>query len=111
MTFLYNIIISPIEIIIDYVFTLFSCQFFHLGPLVCLYAISLVVNFLSLPVYRYAEKLQKDTSAKIKKLENGEKRIKKAFKGNERFMMPSRVLQTKQLSAFRKAEEFNGDNY
>lgn len=87
MTFLYNIIISPIEIIIDYVFTLFSCQFFHLGPLVCLYAISLVVNFLSLPVYRYAEKLQKDTSAKIKKLENGEKRIKKAFKGNERFMM------------------------
>ena len=77
MTFLYNIIISPIEIIIDYVFTLFSCQFFHLGPLVCLYAICLVVNFLSLPVYRYAEKLQKDTSSKIKNL----KTVKKDKKG------------------------------
>ena len=50
-------------------------------------AMSLVVNFLLLPLYFRADKLEKEQNDKKKKMEPWVNRIKKNFKGDERIMM------------------------
>lgn len=50
---------------------------------------SLVVNFVILPIYMKAEKWQEDERALRKSFEDKEKMIKRTFKGQERFAMIS----------------------
>lgn len=85
--FLYNLIFKPIEIIIDFAYV-FSRHIFPLiGALGNVFFVSIIVNLIALPLYNKAEKLQKIEKDKVTLLKPGVDHIKKAFKGNERFMM------------------------
>lgn len=86
---LYNIIIAPIETIVDWVFNFFTVKFSRFGIIGAVCGVSLAINFLALPLYNIADTLQEKERKISKKLEPRVKRIKKAFKGNERFMMLS----------------------
>lgn len=87
--FLYNLIIAPIEMIVDWVFTFFYTKLHMLGAIGAIYGVSIVINFLALPLYNIADALQEKERVISKKLEYRVKRIKKAFKGDEQFMMLS----------------------
>lgn len=85
--FLYNLIFKPIEIIIDFAYVFSENMFPLLGAFGNVFFVSIVVNLIALPLYNKAESLQKverDKSALLKPMVD---KIKKAFKGNERFMM------------------------
>lgn len=84
---LYNLIITPIETIVGWTFFFFKNKFDVLGPAGAIIGVSLVINFLALPLYNIADALQ-DKERKVQKsLEYRVKRIKKGFKGDEQFMM------------------------
>lgn len=73
--------------IVDYVFTFFAINFNIAGIAVAIFGVSLVINFLALPLYNIAERLQEKEQKNAKKMEVQIKRIKSTFKGDERFMM------------------------
>lgn len=86
---LYNIIIAPLETIIEAVFCfeLERIRIFGVGGAIV--AVSLAVGFLTLPIYNVADAIQKrerDTQAHLARWVN---HIRKNFKGDERFMMLS----------------------
>ena len=95
-TVLYNIIISPIEMIFEMIFGITYGVVFSYGTDIVI--LSLVVNFLVLPLYRQADILQKDAVDKEKKLEKWKKHINKHFKSDERYMI---------LSAYYKEAEYS----
>ena len=84
---LYNLIISPIEMIVNWVFTFFTIKFSNFGIIGAIFGVSLVINFLALPLYNIADSLQEKERKISKSLEYRVNRIKKAFKGYDRFMM------------------------
>ncbi len=95
---LYNLIITPIETIIDWVFLFISKKFSALGIISAVAGVSLAMNFMALPIYNIAEKIQ-DKERKISlKLAKQVKRIKQTFKGDEQFMM---------LQAYYKEEHYH----
>lgn len=87
---LYDIIVAPIEMVVDWVFlfaTNYMSIFGVMGAIVC---VSMAINFLTLPIYNVADKIQNEERETQKKLTPGIERIKAAFSGDERFM----ILQT-----------------
>lgn len=86
---LYNLIITPIETIVEWTFNFMRYHFFDFGVIAAIIGVSIVINFLALPLYNIADDLQEKERNIAKALEPRVKRIKKAFKGNERFMMLS----------------------
>lgn len=86
---LYNILILPIETIVDWVFNFFINKFTSFGIIGAVLGVSLVINFLALPLYNIADALQEKERKVVMKLEPRVSRIKKTFKGNERFMILS----------------------
>lgn len=89
MNILYEIIILPLESIIEYVFCFSVENFKSIGVEGALIIVSLVTNFLALPLYRIADKLQLAEREAQDRLSYRVERIKKGFKGNEQFMMLS----------------------
>ena len=87
--FLYNLIIAPIEMVVDWVFTFFFTKLHMLGAIGAIYGVSIAINFLALPLYNIADALQEKERKIAKGLEFRVKRIKKAFKGDEQFMILS----------------------
>ena len=87
LSVIFNIIIAPIELIIEWVFCFYKSKIGIGGIAGAILAVSLAVNFLALPLYNIADKLQEKERALQLKLQNQLKRIKQAFKGDERFMM------------------------
>ena len=86
---LYDIIITPIELIVDWVFSFFIVKIPQLGVIGAIVGVSIVINILALPLYNIADAIQ-DKERKIKgRLEPRVKRIKKAFKGDEQFLILS----------------------
>ena len=86
-TILYNIILSPITQIIESSYKLFFHLFKNTG--LSIIGVSLTVTVLCLPLYIVAEGWQ-DTERDIQqKMKGGISRIKKAFKGDEQYMMLS----------------------
>ena len=89
LSILYNIIISPIELVVDVVFELMwrlvGRHETNLGLAVI--GVSVVVSLLTLPLYRRADVVQQQERDTQKRLAYRVNRIKKAFKGDERFMM------------------------
>lgn len=84
---LYNIILSPITQIIEISYKIFAKVFNNTG--IALIGVSLTVTLLCLPLYIVAEGWQ-ETERKIQeKLKPGIDRIKKAFKGDEQYMILS----------------------
>jgi len=85
---LYNLIIAPIEMIVDWVF-IFFYKNFMMGAIGAVVGVSFVINFLALPVYNIADGLQEVERRKEKSMERWVRHIKHAFKGDEQFMMLS----------------------
>ncbi|HKM06474.1 MAG TPA: membrane protein insertase YidC [Sphaerochaeta sp.] len=86
-TFLYNILVYPIEMIVEFVYGFFDKGFTNVGLSIA--AISVIVNLLALPLYNIAESLQKKERDVRIHLQPGITRIKTAFKGDEQYMMLS----------------------
>ena len=86
---LYNLIITPIETIVEWIFIFMIHHFENFGVIGPIVGVSLAVNFLALPLYNIADTLQEKERKISKALEPRVKRIKKAFSGNEQFMMLS----------------------
>lgn len=81
-------IISPIETIVDWCFTVFyHFTSTYIGVIGAVVGVSLCINFLALPLYNIADSLQEKERKIAKKLEYRVKRIRKGFKGDEQFMM------------------------
>ena len=89
LSVLYDIIIAPIEYIIELVFCFVFYNFHSFGVLGAIIGISLVVNFLALPLYLKADELQLAERRTQEKMGDRIKKIKKAFHGDEQFMMIS----------------------
>lgn len=84
---LYNIIIAPIEMVIEFVFCFYNAKIGIGGIAGAILAVSLAVNFLALPLYNIADRLQEKERDIQKGLSHWVNHIKKHFKGDERFMM------------------------
>ena len=87
LVMLYDVIIGPIELIVEYIFNFFLSKFSVFGVMGAVLAVSIGINLLALPLYNKADKLQEKERTVAKKLENRVKQIKKTFKGNEQYMM------------------------
>ena len=86
MMILYNLIISPLENIIENLFSLFFYVFeFNIG--FAIIAISFCVTLLCLPFYCRADKIRKEEDEKYSALKPYVDKIKRNFKGDEQFFM------------------------
>jgi len=83
----YTIFISPIAQIIEFVYVFFFKVFKNASYPV--FGVSLIVSFLSLPLYIMAERWQIVERDAIKRLRPGIEKIKSVFSGDERFMILS----------------------
>ncbi|MBR6200251.1 MAG: membrane protein insertase YidC, partial [Spirochaetales bacterium] len=81
-------IIAPIEMIVEWVFYFFV-KIGAGGVISAVFGVSIVINFLALPLYNIADALQDKERQISRRLEPRLKRIRKAFKGDEQFMMVS----------------------
>ena len=85
----YNILFAPlelvIEIIFEFLFRLLGKREFNQG--LTLIGVSLVVSLSTLPLYRKADKIQREARQKQKDMDFWINHIRKTFKGDERFMM------------------------
>ena len=81
----YSIVIGPLKLIFEVIYSLayYMCS----SPGLSIIALSLVMNFLVLPLYAKADKMQEEQNNIEKKLKRGVDHIKKTFKGDERYMM------------------------
>lgn len=85
---LYSLIIGPLQLLFE---VIFSCANKVIGnPGLTIIALSLSMNFLVLPLYISADKLQEEERDIQKRLQKGVSHIRKTFKGDERMM----ILQT-----------------
>ncbi|MEI0748305.1 YidC/Oxa1 family membrane protein insertase [Brachyspira pulli] len=102
-SFLYNIFIYPIEFILETSFYFFKV-YTKSSYIVSIFFISLVVNFISLPLYNIAEKWQqkeRDIQNKMKPMIDN---IKSVFKGDQRYLLIrtcQRINGYKTIYAFR----------
>lgn len=88
LSFLYNLIIAPIELIIEFVFVFAKEKVCAGGGIFAsIVTVSLAVNFLALPLYNIADNLQKKERDVQRKMAKWISHIKKTFSGDERFMM------------------------
>ena len=87
MQYIYDLIIGPIEMIVDLVFKFFTEEIAEGG--IAIIGVSLVINFLTLPLYNKADKIQQQERDLQLKLEPRVKKIKSAFKGDEQFLILS----------------------
>lgn len=89
LSILYNIIISPIELVVEVVFELMwrlvGRHETDLGLAVI--GVSVAVSLLTLPLYRRADVVQQKERDTQKRLSHWVSHIKRTFKGDERFMM------------------------
>jgi len=85
LAFLYHVIITPIEVLVELIFSLFYDVFSNPG--ISIVAVSLVINFLVMPLYKRSDAMQEEEREKQKKMKPWLDHIKRTFKGDERFMM------------------------
>ena len=84
-TILYNLIIAPIEMIIEFIFSTVYLEINNAG--IAIICVSLIINFLVLPLYKRSEAMQELERDRQKQMKPWLDHIKKAFKGDERYMM------------------------
>lgn len=91
MTFLqiiYTILIMPLQLLFEVVFSF--AERFTKNPGLSIVVLSLVMNFLVLPLYKRADALQEKQRNKEMKMRKGIQHIKKVYSGDEQMM----ILQT-----------------
>ena len=97
---LYDLIISPIETVVEWAFLFVRDKMPFLGVLGAVVGVSLIINFLALPLYNVADAI-KDKERELQlKLQKQADRIKKAFKGDERFMMMQTMYRQNHYHPF-----------
>lgn len=84
-SFLYQLLIGPIEIIFEAIFNFSWNVLDNYG--LSIIVLSLVMNLLLLPFYMRADDIQNEERAAEDQMAYGVAHIKKTFKGDERFMM------------------------
>ncbi|MBR6960671.1 MAG: membrane protein insertase YidC, partial [Clostridiales bacterium] len=92
----FDIILKPIELLLEIVFSLVYTAVPN--PAVCIIFLSLIVNFLVLPLYNRADEIQKKSGAKEKALRPLADHIKRSFKGDEKIMMLNTLYRQYQYS-------------
>ena len=82
---LYSLVIYPIEIFLEIFFSII----YDVHPSACLaiIGVSLVVNFLLLPLYDRADRISQSERRRQEAMSFWVKHIRETFKGDERFMM------------------------
>ena len=85
LSVLYNLIVQPLVLIIEIIFV-FMYRLLK-NPGVSIIGVSLVVNFLILPLYRRADVMQEAERDKQASMKHWVDHIKKTFKGDEQYMM------------------------
>jgi YidC/Oxa1 family membrane protein insertase len=85
LSILYYLIIYPIELLVEVTFTVLNLILDNPG--LSIVGVSLVINFLILPMYRRSDALQEKERTEQKKLSHWVKHIRKTFHGDEQFMM------------------------
>ena len=88
-TILYNIIISPIELVVEVVFELMwrLVGQHQTNQGLAVIGVSVAISLLTLPLYRRADTVQQKERDLQKSLSYWVNHIKKSFKGDERYMM------------------------
>ena len=81
----YNVMIRPVEYLIEIIFTIMYSLLGHEGY--TLIGMSIAVSTLVLPLYARAEAIQEEEREKQKSMERWMAHIKKTFSGDERYMM------------------------
>ena len=105
MTFgsiLYSLLISPLQMFFEVVFGF--AQKYTNNPGVSIIVLSLVMNFLVLPLYKRADAMQAEERDTEAKLHDGLVHIKKAFSGDERMMIQQEYYRQnhyKTMDAFK----------
>ena len=82
---LYTLIISPLELLFEVIFSISYRLVGNAGASIIL--LSIAVNFLVLPLYKRADELQSEERDIQAKMAYRIKRTKETFKGDERFFM------------------------
>jgi len=82
---IYSILIQPLELFFELVFV--RANSYLANPGLAIVALSLVMNFLVLPLYRRADAIQEEERDIEARLAKGVAHIKKVFKGDEKMMM------------------------
>ena len=85
LTYLYNLIIMPLVLIVELIYTIMSRLIGNPG--LAIIAMSVVVSTLILPLYRRADALQEEERDKQAQMEHWVSHIKRTFKGDEQYMM------------------------
>ncbi|SNU06899.1 membrane protein insertase, YidC/Oxa1 family, C-terminal domain-containing protein [Lachnospiraceae bacterium] len=83
--YLYTLLIKPLELLFEVIF--YNANKVIGVPGLSIIALSLAMNFLVLPLYKRADAMQAEEREVEERLGKWVKHIKKAFKGDERFMM------------------------
>ena len=78
-------LIDPLKLLFEVIYH-FAYQLLH-NPGLSIIFLSLAMNFLVLPLYRRADKMQEEARDVEARLQAGVSHIKKTFTGNERMMM------------------------
>ena len=85
---LYTILIGPLQLVFEIIYTIANRFIGHPG--LAIIVLSLIMNFLVLPLYKRADAMQEAARDIENKLHDGVAHIKKTFSGDERMM----ILQT-----------------
>lgn len=91
-----NLLIQPLVLVFDIIFV-YLYDFFGV-PGVAIIFLNIIVNLAALPLYRQADRIQKDERLQQEKMKPWVQHIKKAFSGDEQYMM---------LSAYYKVEHYS----
>ena len=97
---IYDLIIGPIETIVEWAFLFIIDKIPFIGILGAIIGVSIVINFLALPLYNVADSIKEKENQIQLKLQPQIDRIKKAFKGDERFMMMQTMYRQNNYHPF-----------
>ena len=85
LTFLYQLIIMPLELMIEVIFTVMYRMLDNAG--LAIIGVSIVVSFLILPLYRRADLMQEEERDRQDAMKHWVDHIKRTFKGDEQYML------------------------
>ena len=85
LTLLYQLIIMPLELVIEVIFTVMYRMLDHAG--LAIIGVSIVVSFLILPLYRRADVMQEEERDRQDAMKHWVDHIKRTFKGDEQYML------------------------
>ena len=82
---IYQILIGPLQLFFEVLYTIANRMIGNYG--MSIIVLSLIMNFLVLPIYQRADRMQEEQRDIEEKLHDGMEHIRKTFKGDERMMM------------------------